>query len=144
MIEDQNVDEVIQYAIQSFADHQNKTFEDEDDGIRLSELYISLISHLVLLYFDKMDKLIDSFILKWGEIVLQSLKKENGEVEFVYLFAFSDLLLSNTQLFHEKFFPNVNIQGIETRLQVETLLHGKYFRLVDKKKLCQDLTFHFE
>jgi hypothetical protein len=138
MIQDQSVDDLIHFTI--------TTFSNIDETERIKELLVSTISHLVLLYFNKMDKLLESFAEKWGNYVLEGFRKINwgeDETDHAYLNAFEDLLLSNTQYFHEKFFPTVNIQGIKTRLAVQLLMDGKYFRLIEKN-LSQDLTFHFE
>jgi hypothetical protein len=136
MIDEKSIDDVIQFTIKSL----NNLNQEETD--RVTDLIVSIISHLVLFYFEKMDKLVDSFVRGWGTFFIKNFEEE--EFQEYQLEAFSALLLSNTQLFHEIFFPNVNIQGIETKLQVETLLRGKYFRLVTQRKFSQDLSFHFE
>jgi hypothetical protein len=144
MIQDQSVNDLIQYTITTFSNIDETN--DEDETERITELLVSTISQLVLLYFNKMDKLLESFAEKWGNYVLEGFRKKKwgeDETDHAYLNAFEDLLLSNTQYFHEKFFPTVNIQGIKTRLAVQLLMDGKYFRLIEKN-LSQDLTFHFE
>jgi hypothetical protein len=142
MIEDQNVDHLIQFAIEYFLNNQIEIGNDEDENVRF-ELYCSTISCLIC-YCNKMNSLMESFAEKWGKLILKKFKEKSFIENIVNFHAFADLLLSNTRFFHEIFFPTVNIQGIETRLGVQVLMDGKYFRLVEKKKICQDLTFHFE
>jgi hypothetical protein len=60
----------------------------------------------------------ESFAEKWGKLILKKFKEKSFIENIVNFHAFADLLLSNTQFFHEIFFPTVNIQGIETRLGV--------------------------
>jgi hypothetical protein len=92
------------------------------------------------LHFEKVDKRIDQFGEKWGNSVISNYPKlDESEIE-----SFSCLLLNNVSFFHEKVFPNVDLQGIENSLQVAALLEGKYFRYLSNKKFFRDLNFKFE
>jgi hypothetical protein len=85
------------------------------------------IADLIFSYFDKKSPFIRE---KMGNIIIERFDQSK---EFINLESFCKLFLSNVELFHV-FFPTINIQGIETLLQVKMLMDGKYFRLVDKRK----------
>jgi hypothetical protein len=100
----------------------------------------SLITLLTQLHFENVDKRIEKIGEKWGNYVITTYPKLD-ELEFE---SFSCLLLNNVSFFHEKVFPNVDLQGIENSLQVAALLEGKYFRYLTNKKFHRDLNFRFE
>jgi hypothetical protein len=122
------VDIILDKFIQDFLNEENLLDND---------LFITFMTKL---HFEKIDKKIKIFGEKWGNYVKISYPKS----EELEISAFSDLLLNNISFFHEKVFPNVDIQGIENQLQVTALLEGKYFRYLSKKNFYRDLKFNFE
>jgi hypothetical protein len=105
----------------------------------------NLISLAVLTQtnFNSVDKKFNTF----GKFYLQNLKDSkigNSQTNLI-LDSFSQLLLSNIGFSNSELFPKQDIQGIASKLQVELLLNGKYFRMLPGVlNKCSDLSFQFE
>jgi hypothetical protein len=105
----------------------------------------NLISLAVLTQtnFKSVDKKFNTF----GKFYLQNLKDSkigNSQTNLI-LDSFSQLLLSNIGFSNSELFPKQDIQGIASKLQVELLLNGKYFRMLPGVlNKCSDLSFQFE
>jgi hypothetical protein len=102
-------------------------------------------SVLTKLNFEKVDKRISEFGEQWGNEILHNPDFKFNPMDIQYpLSAFADLFLTNVSFFQEKFFPTLNLQGIENVLQVRAVIEGKYFRYLSHKKFYRDLNFNFE
>jgi hypothetical protein len=105
----------------------------------------NLISLAVLTQtnFKSVDKKFNTF----GKFYLQNLKDSkigNSQTNLI-LDSFSQLVLSNIGFSNSELFPKQDIQGIASKLQVELLLNGKYFRMLPGVlNKCSDLSFQFE
>jgi hypothetical protein len=137
MIEDHQVDQAIKFAIEYFLN----LVQIEEPNEKILVIAFGTVCKLILCYFEKMDKEVNFFVEEWGKCFIDQYN-DSKELDFAFD-SFCKLFLSNVQLFHEKFFSTINLQGIKTPLQVQMLLDEKYFRLVDKI-FFQDLGFHFE
>jgi hypothetical protein len=103
------------------------------------------IAFLTKLNFEKVDKRVSEFAEDWGNDILHNPDFKYNPLDIqIPLSAFADLLLTNVSFFQEKFFPNLDLHGIENELQVSAVIQGKYFTYLSHKKFCRDLNFRFE
>jgi hypothetical protein len=90
----------------------------------------NLISLAVLTQtnFNSVDKKFNTF----GKFYLQNLKdsKIGNSLTNLILDSFSQLVLRNIGFSNSELFPKQNIQEIASKLQVELLSNGKYFRML--------------
>jgi hypothetical protein len=105
----------------------------------------NLISLAVLTQtnFNSVDKKFNTF----GKFYLQNLKdsKIGNSLTNLILDSFSQLVLRNIGFSNSELFPKQNIQEIASKLQVELLLNGKYFRMLPGVlNKCSDVSFQFE
>jgi hypothetical protein len=57
----------------------------------------------------------------------------------------SKLMLNNIGFANTELFPDVDIQMIDNKLQIELLMKGMYFRLLPNVLIkCKDIKFHFQ
>jgi hypothetical protein len=55
------------------------------------------------------------------------------------------LMLNNIGFANTELFPDVDIQMIDNKLQIELLMKGMYFRLLPNVLIkCKDIKFHFQ
>jgi hypothetical protein len=103
----------------------------------------NLISCCVDSNFNSVDKKFNTF----GKFYLQNLKdsKIGNSLTNLILDSFSQLVLRNIGFSNSELFPKQNIQEIASKLQVELLLNGKYFRMLPGVlNKCSDVSFQFE
>jgi hypothetical protein len=129
-ISEDQVDFILEKSIESYL----KSITSEEFSFEL------MLPFMTKLHFEKVDKKIEKFGEKWGNY-LKSTYPKLDDLEFS---ALCDLLLNNVSFFHQKVFPNVDLQGIENPLQVSALLEGKYFRFLSTNNFFRDLDFRFE
>jgi hypothetical protein len=109
----------------------------EHERMKYSTLLISII---IQTNFKEMDKEFEKF----GKFYLNLIRRISKRSDLV-LDSFSKLMLNNIGFSNSELFPEVDIQWIKSKLEVELLLSGKYFRLLPNLLgNCCDLKFHFE
>jgi hypothetical protein len=112
-----------------------------DDDVKFQILSISALTQS---HFEKVDKEFKQF----GKIFLQIyrfFKKDFtvNESELI-LDSFSKLVLKNVEFSNVELFPSLDIQRIETKLQIQLLLDGMYFKLLPNLlRKFSDVQFHF-
>jgi hypothetical protein len=111
------------------------------EELDIKHIYILILSILTKLNFEKVDKRFKEF----GENYSRDILEMEGMLENgLQMSALSDLLITNVSFFHEKFFPNVDLQGIENEAQFRAVIGGKYFKYFTNKKFHQNIQFNFE
>jgi hypothetical protein len=141
-------------SIQAISDHLisetvKEMLKDTFEPVEKDEFYYAFpvlsISALTQTSFQKVDKEFHKF----GKIFLDTIRKYEAhatpyEIQLI-LDSFSKLVLNNLGYANSVLFPDVDIQMIESKLQVELVIKGKYFRLLPNVlNKCQDVQFHFK
>jgi hypothetical protein len=118
----------------------------ETELMEMVESLLSLISIAALTQtnFQLVDKEFQSF----GKQYLKELKNYSKltKIENDLMFdSFAKLVLSNVGFANSDLFPQVDILLIESKLQVQLLMNGMYFRLLPNVlNKCSDIHFQFE
>jgi hypothetical protein len=115
--------------------------EDENNFLNVSTILV--ISSLAQTNFNSVDKEFQKF----GKFHLILTRKLLRRIEYddLILDSFSKLILNNIGFANAELFPEVDIQMIESKLQVKLLLNGMYFRLLPNILIKRsNMTFHFK
>jgi hypothetical protein len=141
-------------SIQAISDHLltetiDEILKDNFEPVEKDEFYYAFpilsIAALTQTSFKKVDKEFHRF----GKIFLETIRKYEAhatayEIQLI-LDSFSKLVLNNLGFANSVLFPDVDIQSIGSKLQVELVIKGKYFRLLpDLLSKCKDVQFHFK
>jgi hypothetical protein len=115
---------------------ESNLLEMEHERMKYSTLLISILTQTNFKEMDQEFKKFGKFYLNFIRISKRS---------DLVLDSFSKLMLNNIGFSNSELFPEVDVQWIESKLEVELLLSGKYFRLLPNLLgKCSDLEFHFE
>jgi hypothetical protein len=136
----------VEISLQSFIESISQNLLDVESSHEFSfslkylEYSTIILSALTQTNFEIVDKEFCNF----GKIYLKLIRKISRNSDLI-LDSFSKLVLSNFEFSNSELFPEKNIQGIGSKLQVELLLNGMYFKLLpDVLRDSLDIKFYFE
>jgi hypothetical protein len=136
----------VEISLQSFIESISQNLLDVESSHEFSfslkylEYSTIILSALTQTNFEIVDKEFCNF----GKIYLKLIRKISRNSDLI-LDSFSKLVLSNFEFSNSELFPEKNIQGIGSKLQVELLLNGMYFKLLpDVLRDSLDIKFSFE